>query len=290
MDKNSYVDLETGEVKSKREYRLQNINQADAYKAILKKEEYRDRQRSRNWIACFHQSIQELSTELKLHELGVVMNLLPYTKFNGKGQLVKDGEVMRIADITEVIGRSKRSTITIMNKLEGLNVILKRKERNRNIYSLNPHYHSIGKLLHSDPFTKVYQLAARKMLRNLTLKQAGILYKLLPHFHYETYYLSHNPNEADLNEIKHMNQRELAQAIHEDVRTLRTHMKDLQSKGFVMIQKSSNTDAFIVNPDIMFRKDVEDEYTDVVRKQFYHQQLKESQELDVKLSDVTSGK
>ncbi|TCP68267.1 replication/maintenance protein RepL [Baia soyae] len=290
MDKNSYIDLGTGEVKSKREYKLQNIKQSQEYKKMLKREEYRDRQRSRKWIACFHQPIQKLSEVLELHELGVVMNLLPYTKFKGNGKLVKDGEVMRIADIREVIGRTKRSTITIMNKLEGLNVILKRKERNRNIYSLNPHYHSIGKLLHSDPFTKVYQLAARKMLRNLTLKQAGILYKILPHFHYQTYYLAHNPNEADLNEIKHMNQRELAQAIHEDVRTLRTHMKALQSEGFIMIQKLSNTDAFIVNPDIMFRKDVEDEYTDVVREQFYRLQLKRSQELDVQLSAVTSGK
>ncbi|SDZ34329.1 hypothetical protein [Thermoactinomyces sp. DSM 45892] len=98
MNKDVYIDGETGEMISKQEYRLQNINQAEGYKKKLKIEEYRDRQRSRNWIACFHKPIQELSKKLELHELGVVMNLLPYTKLKGDGKLIKDGykEISRV--------------------------------------------------------------------------------------------------------------------------------------------------------------------------------------------------
>lgn len=261
------IDVTTGEDRTQ-EYSLVNRKQAEGYKRAIEKEQYRLISRGKNWVASYHDPIREVITGLTLTEAGVIIKLLPFLRFKSDGKLIKNGKPLKQMDIQRIFKRGKVATTKILTRLEELSVIHVLKEGRSNVYSISANFHTMGDVKNGESFTKLYQVKTQEIVANLDLNEVGLLYKILPFFHFQTYYLCSNPNEQDAKEIKHLNRDGLASEIGHEPETVSRLMVHLRNAGVIMQQRAHRSETYLVRPDIMFRKDSEDEYTRIIRKQF----------------------
>lgn len=262
-----YVDAETGEMFAKNDYRLQNVRQINAYREMKKREEMRLKNRGRNWVACYHETLRELIRKLSLDEMGALIKLLPYMRFNKSGQLLMDDVRMGAKEIAKAIGKKERQTKTLISALVKAGVLREEKEGRRKVYSVDRAYHTIG-ITPGSPFTKLFQSFAKKQLEKLTIQQAGVLYAALPFFHYKSYLLCNNPDEPDENKADPMDAKELAEKLNVNYKTLYRHLDALSKKGLILKVGAYGVTIYRAHPDLMFRAEVEDEFTEKVRQDF----------------------
>lgn len=262
------INPETGEDLSY-EYTLRHRKQDEYYLRKQMIERASEERSQKRYVNCYHDPIKVITQKLKLNELGALIKLIPYLQFNGNGLLETNGKPMTISDIAKVIGKSVRMTKSIVANLVNEGVIIKEGERKGVKYFIAEKFHTIGYTLEGQAFTKLYQRETRLRADKLTIQEAGLLYKMIPYFHYQTYFLCANPDaDEDKEDLIHLNQAQLADLINEDRENVKKLVNSLIFKGFVMKISSYNNSRIIVNPDIMFRAEYETEYTGVVRKQF----------------------
>lgn len=275
-----YRDEDTGMPMAKVNLRTHDVTskaQKETFKEMLKNEEYRQRTRSKNWVACYHESIKAVTHKLKLNEFGALLKLVGYMQFKKEGMLYAENTPLNTADIAKIIGKGNRQTSTIIKSLRKEGIIIKGGSDKKPTFTISKEYHSMGTVTEGMKFTKLYHQMTRKFADNMTNQEYGILYKILPYFHYNNYYLCANPDEQDENMVQFLNQAELAELIGEDIKTVRTYMKKLEHKGFILSQSGHGVMNYIVHPDVMFRRDGENEYTDTVRYQFEQLRLHRKQ-------------
>ena len=262
------VDLDYGEIMQDGEYYLRSRKQDEGFKQALEKERYISSTSDKHWVASYHDPIEEVSSRLSLTETGAIIKLIPYMRFKTNGKLIKDGKPIKQADIQRVFKRGKTATRDILNKLESEGVISVLKEGRSNVFYISARFHDKGSVRDSDKFTKLYQVRTREITDELELHEAGILYKILPYFHYTEYYLVDNPDEEDVSKLRYIGRNELAKRIGMRRQDLTKAVNKLRSKGALMSTNSSNSTLYLVHPDVMFRQTTETEWTEVVRKMF----------------------
>ena len=262
------VDLDYGEIMQDGEYYLRSRKQDEGFKQALEKERYISSTTDKHWVASYHDPIEEVSSRLSLTETGAIIKLIPYMRFKTNGKLIKDGKPIKQADIQRVFKRGKTATRDILNKLESEGVISVLKEGRSNVFYISARFHDKGSVRDSDKFTKLYQVRTREITDELELHEAGILYKILPYFHYTEYYLVDNPDEEDVSKLRYIGRNELAKRIGMRRQDLTKAVNKLRSKGALMSTNSSNSTLYLVHPDVMFRQTTETEWTEVVRKMF----------------------
>ena len=262
------IDIETGELVTDGSVYIRSKTQDDGYQKRLEKERYIYSTRDRNWVASYHDPIERISKELSLTETGAIIKLLPYMRFKTRGKLIKDGKPLKQADIQRIFKRGKTATREILRILEEKGVIEVQKEGRANVFYISAEFHEIGNVDESERFTKLYQVRTREITEKLALHEAGILYKILPFFHYERYYLCANPNESDKDNLRYINRKELARIVglnEDDVSRTVNKLRDL---GALMSTKSGRSVRYLVHPDLMFRQATETEWTKAVREMF----------------------
>lgn len=262
------IDIETGELVTDGSVYIRSKTQDNGYQKRLEKERYIYSTRDRNWVASYHDPIERISKELSLTETGAIIKLLPYMRFKTRGKLIKDGKPLKQADIQRIFKRGKTATREILRILEEKGVIEVQKEGRANVFYISAEFHEIGNVDESERFTKLYQVRTREITEKLALHEAGILYKILPYFHYERYYLCANPNESDKDNLRYINRKELAQIVglnEDDVSRTVNKLRDL---GALMSTKSGRSVRYLVHPDLMFRQATETEWTKAVREMF----------------------
>lgn len=223
----------------------------------------------RHYVNCYHSPIVELNEILAVNELGTIAKLLPYIKMSSGGKLFYEGKRMGNVEIRKAIGKGQRQATTLVTALVDSGVMFAEYEGKRLVYGVSERYHTIGHTLVNQYYTKVYQTKLRTELQDVSIQAAGVLYKALPFFHFSRYYLCHNPNaNADKEEILHLTQRKFAELVNVDRKVVDRALKELSQHGFVMISKAYGATVIMVNPDVMFRQKMADEYTDFVRNQF----------------------
>lgn len=262
------VDLDVGEIMQDGEYYLRSRKQDEGFKQALEKERYISSTADKHWVASYHDHIEEVSSRLSLTETGAIIKLIPYMRFKSNGKLIKDGKPIKQADIQRVFKRGKTATRDILNKLKSEGVISVLKEGRSNVFYISDRFHDKGSVRDSDKFTKLYQVRTREITDELELHEAGILYKILPYFHYTEYYLVDNPDEEDVSKLRYIGRNELARRIGMRRQGLTKAVNKLRSKGALMSTNSSNSTLYLVHPDVMFRQTTETEWTEVVRKMF----------------------
>ena len=262
------VDLDYGEIMQDGEYYLRSRKQDEGFKQALEKERYISSTTDKHWVASYHDPIEEISQKLSLTETGAIIKLIPYMRFKTNGKLIKDGKPIKQADIQRVFKRGKTATRDILNKLESEGVISVLKEGRSNVFYISARFHDKGSVRDSDKFTKLYQVRTREITDELELHEAGILYKILPYFHYTEYYLVDNPDEEDVSKLRYIGRNELAKRIGMRRQDLTKAVNKLRSKGALMSTNSSNSTLYLVHPDVMFRQTTETDWTEVVRKMF----------------------
>jgi hypothetical protein len=223
----------------------------------------------RYYVNCYHDKVAELNDLLDVNELGALMKLLPYLRMNTGGMLYSGKERMTTKLASKAIGKSERQTASLINKMIEVGVMSKEREGRTVVYCVNEEYHSIGKYVRDTFYTKLYQVKTRTDIAKISIQTAGVLYKMLPFFNYEHYYLCINPEETDEMKITHMSHRQFADLVNVGRNTVNDAMKDLIANGFIMSLQSFGGQLYRINPDVMFRKKVDyGEYTEFVRMQF----------------------
>lgn len=249
-------------------HKVVSREQSEGYKKKLISEEMKSRSRGRNWVACYHDPIKDIAKKMQLQEAGALIKLLPYLKFNSEGILIKDKKPLKLKDIQEIIKRGKTVTAAILDRLEELQVIFKQQQGRSNAYGINEAFHTMGKVIEKSAFTKLYQVRTKEILEPLSLNEAGLLYKALPYFHYQSFHLCLNPDEKDPMVIHHINHEMLSEIIELDPKNVYSHIKKLMGHGVIMKTQSANNTHYMVHPDVMFRTQVETEYAQAIRKLF----------------------
>lgn len=268
------VDAETGEIYE----RAAVLGEGDRVTTARQREEYRAHlQRARaievrlgmRWVACYHDTIRNITKDLTLTEAGALIRLLPYLRFRGDGRLIENGKPLKQSDIQRIVGRSKANTIALLRRLEDFGVISKETQGRSNIYAFNGDFHTFGTVNEGVKFTKLYQYHTNEITRDLDLNEIGLLYKILPYFHYKTFYLCANPDEENEDATEHLTRERLAELIGHEPETVSRLVSRLQSKGVILSTKALNSVNYIVHPDVMYRQETEDvKYADFVRKLF----------------------
>ncbi|MBG9774230.1 helix-turn-helix transcriptional regulator [Brevibacillus laterosporus] len=255
---------------------IQTDAQREATRQHFERERMKLVYRGLNWVACYHEAILGIIRDLTLIEAGALIKLLPFLRFKSEGKLVQDGKPLKQTDIARLLGRGKKATMAILQRLETLGVITCEKEGRTNVYYISVEFHTMGDVIDGASFTKLYQVKAREIAEELTLSELGFLYKILPFFHYQTYYLCDNPDEENPEVIRHLNREQLAERVGHDIQTVYELVNKLRNKGVVLTTTSAKTTNYLVHPDVMFRKEYEDEYTRVVRRMFEEHRIRQA--------------
>lgn len=246
------VDSATGEkIDDVANYRTQA--QQDSYNKYIKLKKYK-LMGKRPFVCCFHNSIKDVSRYLTLTDCGAIMKLLLHVKLNNGGLLQKGGEPLKQKDFELILGKSKRQVANIVSSLEFTSMIIATKEGRSKLFYVNEEFHIMGKGVGKKYFTKLLTKKLKEIAGDLKLEELGLLYKVLPYFHYETCALAHNPNEQEEEKIKYMNRKELATAIDYTKDNVTILVKKLIKKGLVMSIHSSGTVLYYIHPDLMYRQ------------------------------------
>jgi Mn-dependent DtxR family transcriptional regulator len=198
-----------------------------------------------------------------------MVKIMLQLRINGDGKLLKGSmvypEPMNKTDIASVLGRSKSNTNALVDRLVALDLLDSRPDG----FYVNKRFHSMGERIANELFTKVYTVRAKEMIGQLRLNEIGMLYKIIPFFHYSEYYLCVNPN-VDKSHIEYIGRETLASAIGHDIATVSKMMSRLQSVGAILVTGTRKEVRYLVHPDLMFRQaeGYETEWTHAVRKLF----------------------
>lgn len=257
------IDITTGEIAEG--YTLYSPQQKQAY---LDRQAYIEREKGSHWVSAYHDSISAIVNDLSLTHAGAILKLLPYMRFKADGKLINNGKPLKQTEIQRIFKRSKRATIDILSELSDIGVIQIVKEGRSNVYYITAEYHTMGHVRDGVKFTKVYQRKLQEVIEDLALNDVGLLYKIMPYFHYSEYYLVANPNETIEDNIEHLTRDQLAKLIGHDADTVTRVLSKLRGRKALLSTTSGNTTRYIVHPDLMFRQQRETEWTRAVRKMF----------------------
>jgi hypothetical protein len=235
----------------------QEIERAKLFATLPKKKRFHH---GRNYFVSYNESVNAIIKDLSLIEAGALVKLLLTLKIKGEGRVATNK-----TEMARTLGRSKSNTGAIIDRLMEIGVL----EYDGNCYRINAKYHTMGGTIAGELFTKVYTVRAREIIDGLKLNEIGMLYKIIPFFHYSEYYLCGDSN-ADKSFIDYMGREGLADKIGHDVSTVSKIMSRLQSVGALLVTGSHQEVRYLVHPDLMFRQaeGVETEWTKAVRKLF----------------------
>jgi predicted transcriptional regulator len=267
-----YYDPETGKTilyGNAEEVSVVSHEDLEQWREAKRRKEAAERGPIRYYVNCYHDKVAELNDLLDVNELGALMKLLPYLRMNTGGHLYSGKERMTTKLASKSIGKSERQATTLINRLIEVGVMSKEREGRKVVYCVNEEYHSIGRYVRDTFYTKLYQVKTRTDIAKVSIQTAGILYKMLPFFNYEHYYLCVNPEETDEMKITHMSHRQFADMVNVNRNTVNEAMKELMVHGFIMSLQSFGGQLYRINPDVMFRKRIDyGERTEFVRNQF----------------------
>lgn len=254
-------DPETGETVKEI---LQHTEQERRYAAGKQiREDYR--RKSKDFIVCIPEELRKINHELTLIEAGAAMRLLGFLRWKENGRLIDGGKSLTVKDLTKIFKKGLTATKDILNRLESFELVSRSREGRANAFFINPRFFQFGGKINSKDFTKLFVVESRNLVNELSIQEAGLLWKIIPHFNYENYYLCVNPTEKD---AKHMSRETLAAHIVHDPKTVGKLMSGLNRKGAVLITQTLGSKRYLINPDLMYRKSYEDEITRNVRGMF----------------------
>lgn len=266
MSKKVLVDMKTGTIlkELKEGDKIVSKDQSEAYKQRL---DYMSRENKSKWIACHHESIENINKELSLINAGAILKLIPYMSFNNDGILVIDDRYLKKSDIQNIIGRNEKTSRGIYKNLIELGVLIEYKDSNKTYIKVNEKYHTFGKINISNlKFTKIFIKKLKELSDILKLNELGLLYKVLPYFHYSQYYLVRNPNESDLNKLEFINRNELAALLEVTPQNIHILLSKMKKSKSLIVTESGRTVRYLIHPDLLYRDKIDTEWYNSVKK------------------------
>lgn len=257
------INLETGEVAEG--YIVRSPKQQEY---IAGKVQYNLREKESHWVASYHDTIRKATANLTLSQAGAVIKLIPYMRFKAQGLLVKDGKPLTTQGIQKAFKLEKKASSKLLRALQEEGVIITKKNGRSNEYYIAEEFHTMGYVVPGLSFTKIYQRKLSQIVEGMPANDVGILYKVLPYFHFREFYLVSNPDELDVTKLEYLSREELAHKIGHEPETISRMMRKLRGKGAILTTRDGNTSRYICHPDLVYRMQYETEWVRSVRKLF----------------------
>lgn len=167
-----------------------------------------------------------------------------------------DGSPMTTEDMRNVLGLtgSKKSTFYDFFSACLDNGIIREQDGK---YAINDRYHFKG-ALSGEASIKTYAAKLRRVYREVKANDIGLIYRMLPFVHMSTNALCADPFERDPKKIRWFTQKELADAIGVDVRTLRRRLPLMKFDGEYVIARikiGNEPERYTFNPSVFYRQD-----------------------------------
>lgn len=244
------VDLDTGAL-----YDYQTAEQrSEGYRKHLAK--INRTGRKENFTNANMRHLHEVYDVLTTPQCGYLMLLQCYIGWDGGVIENADGSAMTTEDMRRVLGLtgSKKSTFyDFFNECLRHNIITEAPAG----YMINDRYHFKGAL--ADVYAiKTYAAKLRRVYREVRANDIGLIYRMLPFVHMSTNALCADPFERDPKKIRWFTQKELAEAIGVDVRTLRRRLPQMKFDGEYVIARikvGSEPERYTFNPSVFYRQD-----------------------------------
>ncbi|MCM3444736.1 hypothetical protein [Metabacillus halosaccharovorans] len=299
IDKSTGKHVHTEKIMQSYEY-ARNKNSDAAFKEMLEKKIHiknKGLKKKDFFVAFLNKKVRTIISEITIEEATHFFKLLTKITMKSKGKLVnKEGKPLSVKGIGEVMGLGERRTMTLLKRLKELKMILVKKDpkdKRRTIYFINKEFHIMGEKI-KDAFTQVYQEKIEQLVQNKTIGNAlGTFYKMIPYFHYQTYYFVWNPDtdiridltknlfeNLDLEEtqkkLQHIVLNEFAEFISIEPETFTRHLNLLEDIKVIKRDVQGQSVLITIHPDFVFRKDYQNKddkyYGSVIRYQFSQHQ------------------
>lgn len=210
-----------------------------------------------DFIQCIQEPIIEVLPKLNITECGSFMLLLSYMQQRKGGLLTHKTSPLNQKHIQKIFGKEERRTRAILTNLEALKLIRSEWANGSKIYYINEKYHTMGKRKRGRgnkiaPFIKLMKTKLGEIVKHLSPEALGILYKIIPYFHYTTFAISSTPNEPDDEKIKNLSCAGLARLLDLDRATVAKYIDELSANGIILSTKSKKSIIYYVHPDVLW--------------------------------------
>lgn len=121
------------------------------------------------------------------------------------------------------------------------------------------HFHFRGKT-EGSRVVKTYITMLRRMYKEVSAHDIGLLYRMLPYINVETNILCANPEEKDTKHIRKFNRKQLAEAVGVSPAVISRATSRMIFEGksvFAVIKTATDGTFYMLNPDIFERKQIE---------------------------------
>ena len=199
-----------------------------------------------------------------MNEIGILFKLSLNLQHNQDGVLMHDTgrgqsgiRPLTTADIMKLLNRSKPATLKALSSLERIGAIERDNSQRPTVYRINEDLILYGKNKKFKNFTKVYRIELRKMMKDLSDREAGAIFMLLSCVHKDSYVLCHNPKENDPAKVDVMNAKHIAERLGLKYTTARNLISALIRKGAMITVSGRKTGVdgkgYVINPHVCDR-------------------------------------
>ncbi len=272
---------ELGHAQLSMEYNLISKKQIEGLRKKVTQENYREQQKNRQFIICFHEGISEVASKLTTTQAGALMRLLPYMQFKKNGLLVIDGKPMTLTTMAGLIGRGERATREIIKALIEVGALTNEGNNRSPKYVVNPKCHIMGEVGNMVDFTRLYKKEGKHLMNLLNIQEQGFVYKLIPFINFQTSWLAENPRELNGEEVIPLSKARMAELMGESIDTISRHLKKMWEVGVVDKYGSHGKEGYLFNPDLLHRGHNNNSYyaakdlfrTSLLKQNEYHRHL-----------------
>lgn len=273
---NGTLSPELGHALFHMEYDFTNKKQKEGLRKKFAQEKYREQQKDRQFIICFHNGVSEVASKLTTTQAGALMRLLPYMQFKKDGLLVRNGKPMTLSTMAELIGKSERTTRGIIKVLIEVGALTNDGNNRSPNYVVNPKCHIMGEIEDMVDFTRLYKKEGKHLMNLLSIQEQGFVYKLIPFINFETSWLAENPRELNGEEVIPLSKQRIAELMGESIDTVSRHLKKMWEVGVVDTYGSHGKEGYLFNPDLLHRGHNNNSYY-AAKSLFRHSLLKQEE-------------
>lgn len=222
----------------------------------------------KEFVWCDNTNVREVSQFMSLTEAGAMFSIMVHLDFNTDGFILYKGRFATMTDLEKLLNKGKRQVSNIINKLEELSLVCRVKQGRSTLIQVNEDVHWIGNKVKEDIATKVYTKVSKSLIDDLELNELGLLYKIIPYFHYEHMILCKNPEESNPKGLGELSLSELADLVKVDRKTMTRIVPQLVKKKALAKAVTGNRTHYIVNPYLFFRMDGDNKHSETARLLF----------------------
>ncbi|WP_010676334.1 hypothetical protein [Bacillus timonensis] len=278
---------------------------------IKKQNEMQKYFHQKRWIASYNNEILELTKKLNLETAGAALKATLYMNMNSNGRLDTNGRPIKRLELHNIFAVKKsqaQNYIRILSSDE-VKFLVVDKATKPYTYYINKKYHTMGtEIKDGRHFVKIFKEKTKELLDGVKLRHLGMLYILLPYFHFQSGYLCLNPSEdvrldgeksffrnwieETIKEIEHFTEEELSKVLGRDIETIVCYLKELSNAGFLMYSHSNGVFTIKIRPDIMISvnsEKVDFEYYSFVMAEF-NQNIKKKNQVKNKVNYKVNNK